>query len=86
MDLIKEKQGHEVNVTTHKAKVAEAGARQQTALARAELLEAMEAAKWRPRSSRPSWTRSPWTTSTRTARETLCSLRSMTGGRGWRTS
>ena len=42
MDLIKEKQAHEVNVTTHKAEVAEAGARQQTALARAELQEAME--------------------------------------------
>ena len=38
VDLIKEKQALEVEVTTQKAEVAEAGARQQTALARAELL------------------------------------------------
>ena len=39
VDLIKEKQALEVEVTTQKAEVAEAGARQQTALARAELLQ-----------------------------------------------
>ncbi len=39
VDLIKEKQALEVEVTTQKAEVAEAGARQQTALASAELLQ-----------------------------------------------
>ena len=39
VDLIKEKQALEVEVTRHKAEVAEAGARQQAAVARTELIQ-----------------------------------------------
>ena len=39
VDLIKEKQALEVEVTRYKAEVAEAGARQQAAFARVELLQ-----------------------------------------------